>query len=155
LNFGPDAEGRIPREQWDILNEISLWYFINREALEHTVPHYVIREGNIWFLRHKSEPTVYAFITEDSWNLGERKSFLLKSTGTSDRSTISLLGHNGKVLEYNPTVDSAPTVTSESDGTKISVMRAQRIYNDRDWPNPIVVKIEMYPLIDKCGPFGC
>jgi alpha-L-fucosidase len=55
---------------------------------------------------------------------------------------ISVLGHSGKVLEYNPETDPSPSIINKGDGVEISVMRAQRIYNDRKWPNPIVVKIE-------------
>ena len=39
--------------------------FINEEAFEQTVPHQPIREGNIWFLKHKENQTLYAFIAED------------------------------------------------------------------------------------------
>ena len=142
LNFGPDAKGHFPPEQLAVLNEISLWMFINQEAFEQTEPLPVTREGNIWFLRHREDATVYAFLVEENWKLGERRTFQLKSIQAGENSKISVLGHKGKVLEYNPDVDPAPTLISKADGIEISVMRAQRIYNDRKWPNPIVVKIE-------------
>jgi alpha-L-fucosidase len=142
LNFGPDANGRFPAGQLGVLNEISLWMFINEEAFEQTEPHQPIREGNIWFLKHKENQTLYAFITEDQWKLGERRSFHLSSLKANDNTTISVLGHNGKVLEYHPETDPTPSITNKAEGVEISVMRAQRIYNDRKWPNPIVVKIE-------------
>ena len=56
-------------------------------------------------------------------------------------SRISVLGHNGKVLEYNPDVDPAPHMKQTDDGLELTITRAQRIYNDRKWNNPIVVKI--------------
>jgi alpha-L-fucosidase len=46
------------------------------------------------------------------------------------------------VLEYNPEVDPQPTIKNTKEGLELSVMRAQRIYNDRKWPNPIVIKLE-------------
>ena len=79
LNFGPDKEGRFPEEQAGGLNEISLWMFINHEAFENTVPFGVTNESNVWFLKKKGENTVYAFLIEKDWPLGERKIFDLRS----------------------------------------------------------------------------
>jgi alpha-L-fucosidase len=45
-------------------------------------------------------------------------------------------------LEYNPETDPSPTIENKENGIEISIMRAQRIYNDRKWANPIVVKLE-------------
>ena len=142
LNFGPDELGRFPQEQKGGLNEISLWMFINKEAFHNTVPFKVTNESNIWFMRKPEENTVYAFIIEENWKFGERKNFNIKSLRANDGTKISVLGHNGLVLEYNPRVDPEPTVKNTQEGIEISVMRAHRIYNDRKWPNPIVVKLE-------------
>lgn len=142
LNFGPDAEGVFPPEQLGILNEVALWMFINKEAFDQTEPHNPIKENNIWFLQHKNRKIVYAFIVEENWKYGERKTFHLNSLKASPKSKISVLGHNGKVLEYNPEEDPAPRMKATEKGTEISIMRAQRIYNDKKWNNPIVVKIE-------------
>ena len=146
LNFGPDELGRFPQEQKSGLNEISLWMFINQEAFENTVPFKVTNESDIWFLKKKNENTVYAFILEDNWKLGDRKTFRIESLRANDNTKISVLGHNGIVLEYNPEVDPKPTVKNVDEGIEISVMRAHRIYNDRKWPNPIVVKLENVKL---------
>ena len=142
LNFGPDELGRFPQEQKGGLNEISLWMFINKEAFANTVPFKVTNEGNIWFMRKRDKKTVYAFIDEANWKFGERKIFQIKSLNATDNTKISVLGHNGKVLEYNQDVNPKPEVKNVKRGIEISVMRAHRIYNDRKWPNPIVVKLE-------------
>ncbi len=142
LNFGPDELGRFPLEQKGGLNELSLWMFINQEAFENTVPFKVTNESNIWFLKKRDENTVYAFILEKDWVFGERKTFHIQSLTANKNTDISVLGHDGLVLEYNPNVDPKPTVKNTEDGILISVMRAHRIYNDRKWPNPIVVKLE-------------
>ncbi|PKQ44176.1 alpha-L-fucosidase [Confluentibacter flavum] len=142
LNFGPDELGRFPQEQKGKLNEISLWMFINQEAFEDTVPFKVTNASNIWFMKKRNENTVYVFLEEEDWVLGERKIFNLKSLKANENTKISVLGHNSLVLEYNPNVDPKPIVKNTDDGIGISVMRAQRIYNDRKWPNPIVVKLE-------------
>ena len=142
LNFGPDELGRFPQEQKGRLNEISLWMFINQEAFEDTVPFEVTNESNIWFMKKRNGNTVYAFLEEENWIFGERKTFNLKSLKANGNTKISVLGHNSLVLEYNPDVDPKPIVKNTDNGIEISVMRAQRIYNDRKWPNPIVVKLE-------------
>ncbi len=142
LNFGPDSDGVFPSEQLGVLNELSLWMFINKEALEQTIPRYPLKEDNLWFLKRKDEKIVYVFIVEDNWKFGERKEFQINSLKMTDETKISVLGHNGKVLEYAPEVDPSPSIKKTEKGVEISVMRAQRIYNDKQWKNPIVVKIE-------------
>jgi alpha-L-fucosidase len=141
LNFGPDAQGNFPPEQLGILNEISLWMFINREAFNYTIPHKKIKEDNMWFLTSKDRKTAYIFINEDRWILGERKVFNIEGFIATENSQISVLGHNGKVLEYQEDVNPAPFIKHTNNGIEISVTRSQRIYNDRSWNNPVVVKI--------------
>lgn len=143
LNFGPDSRGAFAPEQWGILNEISLWMFINGEAMTNTESCPVIRDGNVWYLQNRKTNAVYAFICEDDWKLGERKQIMLPSVQSTNKSSISVLGHGGKVLEYRPKVDPAPSIKPVAGGgSEISVMRAQRIYNDKKWPNPVVIKLE-------------
>ena len=77
-------------------------------------------------------------------HIGENtsKTFAIQSFEATDKTKISVLGHNGMVLEYKPEVDPAPQFRNTGNGMEITVMRAQRIYNNRQWNNPIVVKIE-------------
>jgi len=84
---------------------------------------------------------VYAFITKIDWPKGERKTFTLKSVRATDTSKIEILGQSGRVLEYQPKVNPKATWTQEGDGLHITAMRAQRIYNNTKWPNPVVIKI--------------
>ena len=142
LNFGPDKEGRFPKEQESGLNEISLWMFINHEAFGNTVPFGVTNESNVWFLKKKGENTVYAFLLEKDWPLGDRKTYDLQAVKAGNNAKISVLGQNSKVLEYHPETDPMPTIKNTKEGIEISVMRTQRIYNDRKWLNPVVVKLE-------------
>lgn len=140
LNIGPEPSGVIPHEQSRVLIEMGAWMMINREAIYDVRPWETINEGDIWYTKAKDEDTVYAFVCGDPWTWGERKSFVLNAVKASDNSEISVLGQNDKVLEYK---DSIPT--TEWDQTKqgllISAVRAQRIYNDRKWINPVVIKI--------------
>ncbi len=147
LNFGPDKDGVFPAEQLNVLNEIELWMFINKEAFEQTEPKEPYREGELWFLKHKERNTVYVFIIEDNWKYGERKTFQINSLKATERSIISVLGHNGEVLEYSSEVNPASGIKNTNNGIEISIMRAQRIYNDRKWNNPVVVKIEEIDLV--------
>ena len=148
LNFGPDAQGQIAGDQKGILNEIALWMFINGESMEGIEAMKPIREDNIWFTRKKDAEIVFAFITEVDWPYGRRKDFTIKSLIATDDTKISVLGHNSKVLEYQPEVNPSPVFSQTQKGLEISVMRAQRIYNDRKWPNPIVIKIENVKIRD-------
>ncbi|MBX3435055.1 MAG: alpha-L-fucosidase [Pirellulales bacterium] len=142
LNVGPDSYGRIPPEQEALLRELGLWLFINGEAIYNVRPWHVSREGRTWFTQAKDGQAVYVVLAgEEAWPLGERRTFCLKSLRLSDESEVSVLGHGGQVLEYEPDADPAPTAKQTAAGVELSVMRAQRIYNDRKWPNQVVVKI--------------
>ena len=143
LNVGPEPSGVIPFEQERIIRELGLWLFINHEAIYQVRPWHVTREGDVWFTRSTKEPrTVYAFLAKQpDWPRGKRRSFILKSLKATADSQISVLGHDGKVLEYAPAVDPSPRFEQKPDGLHLDIMRAQRIYNDSKWPNPIVVKL--------------
>ena len=142
LNVGPQPDGVIPFEQERRMRELALWLFINGEAIYEIRPWHVIREGDIWFTKAKDADTVYAFITGIyDWKKGARKDFTLKSVRATEKSEIELLGQSGRVLEYSPSADPKATWTQDENGLHISVMRAQRIYNNTKWPNPVVIKI--------------
>ena len=142
MNIGPDAEGQFPPEQSGPLNELALWNFINREAFKNVVPWHVIREGDAWFLQKKDKNILYVFITGEPIKFGERREVLLNSVKASSDTKVSVVGHDNKTLEYSPDVNGETTFEQTGEGLKLSVFRGQRIYNDRKWPNPIVVKLE-------------
>ncbi len=142
LNVGPQPDGVIPFEQERRIRELALWMFINGEAIHGIRPWHVIREGNIWFTKAKDDDTVYAFLTKlPDWKRGDRKEFTLRSVRATDQTTVSVLGQSGRVLEYNTKVIPETRWSQEADGLHVSVVRAQRIYNDSKWPNPIVLRI--------------
>lgn len=148
LNVGPEPSGVIPFEQERIIRELGLWIFINEEAVYRVRPWHVTHEGNVWFTRSADDPkTVYAYLTgQGNWMRGKRKSFVLKSLKATDATRISVLGHDGKILEYSPKADPAPKFSQKPDGLHLDIMLAQRIYNNSLWPNPVVVKLtEMEP----------
>ena len=143
LNVGPEPSGSIPFEQERIIRELGLWLFINGEAIYQVRPWHVAREGDVWFTRSSKEPsTVYAFLTgQGEWQRGKRKSFVLQSLKATTDTKISVLGHDGEILEYAPQADPAPKFLQLDDGLHLDIMLAQRIYNNSLWPNPVVVKL--------------
>jgi alpha-L-fucosidase len=141
LNVGPKPDGELPIEQEERLREIALWNFVNHESIEAVRPWVVTNEGDVWFTRKKGEDTVYAFLTNTAWSLGERKSVTIRSVATTRESRVSVLGQTGEVLEYRPDVDPSPKWRQDDRGLTLDIMMAQRLYTDRRWANPVVVKI--------------
>ncbi|MFO7936375.1 MAG: alpha-L-fucosidase [Kiritimatiellia bacterium] len=145
INTGPEPSGRIPFEQRRIFRELALWMFINREAVHNIRPCPVIKEQNLWFTRSKeNESTVYVLIPQgnDLWEHGARREYKLKSLKSTDSTRISVLGQNDRVVEYQPEKIPESRFKQDEEGLAISVVRAQRIYNNCYWPNPVVVKLE-------------
>jgi len=143
LNVGPGPWGELNEAQQGRLIELAAWNFVNGEAIRNVRPWIVSNEGNIWLTKHKEEGTVYAYITGiGDWKRGDRKFFLLRSVKSTAKTRISVLGQTGNVVEYKPEVDGKAYFEQGEEGLGISVVRAQRIYNNHSWPNPIVVKLE-------------
>lgn len=142
LNIGPKPDGTIDQEQDGRLREIALWDFVNGEALTAVRPWVVTNEGPVWFTKAKDANTVYAFITGDmEWPHGGEKELVLQSVRATPETEISVLGQNDTVVEYKPKVDPKSRFEQTEDGLKIRVVRAQRLYTDYKWPNPVVVKL--------------
>ncbi len=141
LNIGPKPNGYLAQEQKDILREIGTWLFINGEAIYSTQPWIVTHEGNIWFTSAKNRKVVYAILTDLDWQWGTQKTIFLNSVRASDNSTIQVLGQNSKLLEYHPEILPDVHWENTNSGLEITVWRTQRIYNNRRWPNPVVIKI--------------
>ncbi len=142
LNVGPKPNGELPIEQEARLREIALWHFVNQNAIHGVRPWVVTHEGDIWFVLHKTEPTVYAFLTgQPDWPRGERRTFIIKSVKTTIETQIEVLGQSSEWVEYQPETDASVRVEQFDDRLEISCVRAQRLYNNQKWPNPIVLEI--------------
>ena len=142
LNIGPKPNGTISDEQDARLREIALWNFVNGEAIREVRPWVVTNEKNVWFTKGKNDETVYGFIThEEHWRLGDAKTITLRSVKTSAQTTMSVLGQSDEMVEYKPGVTPKTSWTEDAGGLHVTVYRAQRLYTDRSWPNPIVVKM--------------
>lgn len=142
LNIGPRPTGEIPYEQEDRLREIGLWMFLNGEAIYGVRPWVITNENNYWFTKKKDGSAVYVIVKEpERWKYGTWKDIVLKSVRATPKTTISVLGQNDEVLEYQPSVVPKTTWKQTPEGLQIRAMHAQRIYNDRKWPNPVVLKL--------------
>ncbi|UXX79813.1 alpha-L-fucosidase [Reichenbachiella carrageenanivorans] len=152
MNVGPKPNGEIPIEQEERLREMALWMFINNEAVKNvrTVPS-VIREGDLWFTKAKDENTAYVFITnQPEWFKGKRRLFFTESIKPTKKTEISVLGQNDLVVEYSPKNNPKSKFTVQENGNlQLSITRAQRVYNNKIWPNPIVVKLTNVEFVDE------
>ncbi len=142
LNIGPKPNGEIPIEQEARLREMALWNMVNAEAVGSVRPWVITNEGEIWFTRERGGNAVYAFVPATDWAWGAQKSVLLKSVRAQDGTAVRVLGQNDKVLEYRADVTPGTEWEQTPEGLRIRAYRAQRLYNDRRWPNPVVLKIE-------------
>lgn len=150
LNVGPHPDGYIPYEQETQLREVAAWHFINHEAIEGVRPWIVTNEENIWFTASKDKRTVYAVITGwPDWAKGDRKEFVFGSIKATPQTIISVLGQNDKVTEYQNQLDVHSRFEQKEDGLHVSVVKAQRVYDNYKWPNPITIKLEnVTPALD-------
>ncbi|MCL5129823.1 alpha-L-fucosidase [Algibacter sp. L4_22] len=151
MNVGPKPNGEIAIEQEERLREMALWMFVNNEAVKdvRTVPN-IIKDGDLWFTKAKDENTAYVFITnQKNWFKGFRRNFMLKNIKATKSSEISVLGQNDLVVEYWPENTPTTRYIQHDKLLEISVSKAQRLYNDKIWPNPIVVKITNVEFIGK------
>lgn len=142
LNVGPKPNGELAIQQEDRLREMALWNFINHESMDSVRSWVVSKEDDIWFTK-KGESTLYAFVTDvTNWKEAERKTFLLRSVKSTVNTKISVLGQNSEIIEYKPDLDVSCKYKQTPEGLEVSVVKAQRIYDDHRWPNAVVIKME-------------
>ncbi|MBI4891218.1 MAG: alpha-L-fucosidase [Acidobacteria bacterium] len=142
LNVGPKPDGELPIEQEERLREVALWMFVNQEAIHATRPWVITNEGNIWFTKKKNEDTLYAIVKQQPrWVRSEWREFVLKSVQATPQTEVSVVGQNGRVLEYRPGVNPKPTFEQRADGLHVRAMFTHRLQDNSKWPNPIVLKL--------------
>lgn len=150
LNVGPKPDGSLPIEQEQLLQEIGLWMFVNGAAIYAARPWVITNEGNLWFTRSKDGSALYVHVTgADRWKWGTPRDFVLASVRATEQTEISVLGQSSEVLEYQPQVDPRPWYEQHSDGLHLRAWNTHRLYNDKRWPNPVVIKLtNVEPALD-------
>lgn len=150
LNIGPKPNGEMAQEQEDRLREMAAWYFVNREAVDSVRPWVITNEKNTWFTTSIDQHTVYALVTDAAtWKEGDRKAFTFHSIKSTAATRVSVLGQNSLIQEYKPGKDVSCKWQQTDTGLTVSVVKAQRLYDDHRWPNPVVIKIEqVQPAIE-------
>jgi len=142
LNIGPKPDGELPIEQEERLREVALWMQVNQECIYGTRPWVITNEQDIWFTKAKNEDTLYAIVKQQPrWVRGQWRDFVLKSVAATEGTEVSVLGQNGRVLEYRPEVNPKPVWKQESDGLHVRAMFTNRLQDNSKWPNPIVLKL--------------
>lgn len=142
LNIGPKPDGELPIEQEERLREVALWMFVNSECIYATRPWVITNEGNVWFTKKKDEDTLYAIVKQQPrWVRSEWRDFVLKSVQATPQTEVSVVGQNGRVLEYRPTVNPKPSFEQKPDGLHVRAMFTHRLQDNSRWPNPIVLKL--------------
>ena len=142
LNIGPKPDGELPIEQEERLREVALWMQVNQECIYNVRPWVITNEQNIWYTKARNEDTLYAIVKQQPrWVRGQWRDFVLKSVQATPQSVVSVLGQNGRVLEYRPEVNPKPTLRQEADGLHIRAMFTHRLQDNSRWPDPIVLKI--------------
>jgi len=143
LNIGPKSNGAIADEQEARLREMAAWYFINREAVDNVRSWVINKEKNIWYTSSINKKSVYAIFTNAAgWPEGERKEIILHALKATDSTKIGVLGQNSLLQEYKPGKDVSCRFRQTDTGLVVSIVKAQRIYDDHKWPGPVVIKLE-------------
>jgi alpha-L-fucosidase len=142
LNVGPKPDGELPIEQEERLREIALWMQVNQESIYGVRPWVITNEQDIWFTKAKNADTVYAIVKQQPrWVRGQWREIVLKSVAATPATKVTVLGQNGRVLEYSPQTNPAPAFHQEQDGLHIRAMFTHRLQDNSRWPNPIVLKL--------------
>ncbi len=108
----------------------------------------IIKDGDIWFTQNEDKNSVHLFITgQKDWFKGFRRNFILKNLKATSETTISVLGQNDLVVEYWTENNPESKFIQHEKAFEIFISKAQRLFNDKIWPNPVVVKLINVELI--------
>jgi len=151
INMGPMPSGIVPLEQEERFRELALWMFVNDEAIHDVRPCVVAGSKDVYYTQSKDGKYVYAFLTQftdddpkgnTQWGRLSRKTVLLKELKASDKTQIRVLGQEHRAERFTERHDIGTRFKQTEDGLEVSVKRAQRLYNNRRWPNAVVLCLE-------------
>ena len=158
INMGPMPSGTIPLKQEERFRELALWMFVNDEAIHEIRPCTTAGDNDVYYTQSKDGKYVYAFLTKftdddprgnTQWGRLSRKDVLLKQLKATPTTTIRVLGQEHRVERFTSRHDIGSRFKQTDDGLEISVVRAQRLYNNRRWPNAVVVRLENVEFVKK------
>ncbi|WP_411825226.1 alpha-L-fucosidase [Luteolibacter sp. AS25] len=152
INMGPMPSGIVPLEQEERFRELALWMFVNEKAVYDIDPCVTAgsKEG-AYYTQSKDGKYVFAFLTQftdnnpkgrTQWARSIRKEVVLKELKATAGTKISVLGQEDRIEKFTEKHDIGTRFEQTSEGLQISVNRAQRLYNDRKWPNAVVLRLE-------------
>jgi alpha-L-fucosidase len=111
LNIGPMANGEVPREQIQRLQDIGAWLDVNGASIFDTRPYAVSRlvtaDGRTVRLTQDRGENVYAIVLDDSPDA-------VISIENLPEGDITLLGHSGPLVRRGNTVTLPPTPRNEA-----------------------------------------
>ena len=148
INMGPMPSGKIPLEQEERFRELALWMFVNDEAIHNIRPCVTAGSKEVYYTQSKDGKYVYALLTGLStegakvWGRSKRKEFVLKELRSTPETKITILGQEDRVEKFNKRYDIGTRFEQTAEGLKVSAVRAQRLYNNRRWPNAVVLRLE-------------
>lgn len=74
---------------------------------------------------------------------------MLRELKATPSTKIKVLGQEDRVERFTSRYDIVSRFTQKEEGLEISVVRARRLYNNRRWPNAVVVRLENVEFADK------
>ena len=160
INMGPHPNGTIPIGQEERFRELALWMFVNDEAIHNVRPCKIAGNKDTYFTQSKDGKYIYAFLTRFTeeepgannqvWGRFSRKEdIVIKGLKINDQTKVTILGQDDRMERYSERHHDYLRIDQEqtAEGAKFSICRAQRLYNNRRWPNAIVLKIENGELV--------
>jgi alpha-L-fucosidase len=151
INMGPTPSGIVPLEQEERFRELALWMFVNNEAIYDIEPCVTAGDKDVYYTQSKDGKYVYAFLTQftdndpkgnTQWGRSARKEFVLKELKSTSETKISVLGQEDRIEKFTDRYDLESRFKQTEEGLEVSVVRAQRLYNNRRWPNAVVLRLE-------------
>lgn len=152
INMGPMPNGKVPLEQEERFRELALWMFVNQEAIHDIRP--CVTAGSqerAYYTQSKDGKYVYALLTgltsdnpgaTTQWGRSVRKEIVLPELKATADTVITVLGQEHRVEKFSERHDIGTRFKQTDDGLEVSVKRAQRLYNNRRWPNAVVLRLE-------------
>ena len=156
INMGPMPSGKIPLEQEERFRELALWMFVNDEAVYDIRPCITAGSKDTYYTQSKDGKYVYAFLTKftdndpkgsTQWGRSQRKEIVLKELKATPETKLQILGQENRTERFRERVNIESRFKQTDKGLELSLVRAQRLYNNRRWPNAVVVRFENVEFI--------